>query len=229
MTKEKITPSRVKRLYEIHRRRADPGYLCGSKFDQYWIGLAKTIDDLEANPVIYMEAIFEGWDGASVPFPPQLGSKRAVEAYKKYLELGKTVGERTLEAQAQVLASNLRFYRERGQEKTVDELLLSDYLPVFSFFRCIVCGEDSLEEILFKHKKRAIAEIQSQPSLKLLLSEKYKKRFNRLFPQRLSERATSASSPMPRAASKSCAGGGNPRRRRSSNLPSHNPSCKRDL
>ena len=201
---------KLKRVYEALRRRSTPGYRCGAKFDDLWFKLASVIDGLGACPITYLEAQFENWGG--VPFPPQLCSNRAITIYKKYRHDGKTTGKLEFEHQVKLLRDCAEFYQEKFDG--IDEILGLDFVPLKPFLRVLLCGDTVLPQILEKYGAAAAAELRSNPSLEKHIKENYVSRYQRLFPQRLSEGIGSSSDPLPGPTRTIKVREGVPRRRR---------------
>lgn len=201
---------KLKQLYEIFRRQSSPGYNCGSRFDDEWFKLAKLVNSIEADPVIYLEAQFECWDG--VPFPSQLCSPRSRSIHQKYLEKGKTIGQLEFENQIKCLMDCVNFYKKKYGE--MDAILMLDFVPVKAYIRVLLCGESYLPEVLKKYGSLAKAEIKFSPSVDKHLKENYVSRYSRLFPQRFSEIADSESDSLPEPSSTNSVRKNYPRRRR---------------
>jgi len=184
---------KCQRVYECFRGRSAPGYKCGKKFDSEWFKLANTLIRLKADPVTYLESLFECWGGA--PFVNQLCSPRAQSIYNNYLNKGKTIGELEFTNQIRYLNDAIAFYTKTHGE--VDNILGLDFVPVKAYIRILLCSEDVLPEFLERYGATAYAEVKANPSIDKYIKDTYVSRYNRLFPQRLSEVDDSAHDTLP--------------------------------
>ena len=168
---------KCKLVYECFRGRTNPGYKVGKNFDKEWFKVAHLLIRLKADPVIYLEALFEHWGG--VPFINMLCSPRAIGIYEKYLNKGKTVGELEFMNQIRYLNDARDFHAKKTEE--VDDILGLDFVPLKSYIRILLCSEDVLPDFQRRYGATARAELKSNPSINKYIKENYVSRYTRLF------------------------------------------------
>lgn len=214
MNNSNYNARKIKKIYERFRRKITPKYFCGPKFDDHWFKLSNFLESINACPVLYLEAQFEGW--GSTPFPHQLCSMRAKQIYEKYLEQGGTIGEKEFVYQVNFLRECVKTYAPK-EEDSIDKVLLLDFIPLKAYIRVLLCDEKNLPEIMQKYGAIAYAEIKSNPSIDKYLKENYVSRYQRLFPQRLSKVDSSSHDTLPEPTSTSSIRKDIPKRRRLAN------------
>jgi hypothetical protein len=214
---EKPKPWEVKLIYEIFRRKVNPEYSSGSKFDDVWIRLCNILELYKACPVLYIESLFETWDGwDSIPYPHLLCGPVAIKKYKEYLSRKTTTGELEFINQIKRLNEYQEIYN-KNNIKTIDEILLIKELPMKAYTRVMFCSENALDQVKQLYAKIAVAEIESNPSLKKYIKQNYVSRYTRLFPQRLSVGDSSSHDTLPKSSSAFERGQNIPRRRKLAN------------
>jgi hypothetical protein len=214
---KKYKPWEIKLIYEIFRRKINPGYSCGSKFDDVWIKLSNLFNENKICAILYLESLFETWNGLdSVPFPHVLCGPVALKKYNDYVSKNTTIGELEFNNEIRTINEYKKIY-SNDNEKTIDEILLIKQLPMKSYTRVMLCSEKILQEVKELYSEKAVLEINTNPSLKKYIKENYVSRYTRLFPQGLSVSDSGSHDSLPEPSSITQRRENMPRRRKLAN------------
>jgi hypothetical protein len=199
---------RLKDLYTQIKKRENRLYCCSSKFDECWMKVAMVVDQLQADPILYLESQFLIPSTGKI-FPTHLYGEAAISRYKSVLGRDNPFQQK-LDNQVFYLKRCLETYPDRS----IDDVLLDKRMPFKNFFRVIMCSQSICNQVIEKYGEGAKEELEFDPGLKQLIEKQYETRYRRIFPKRLSNRTSVQHIEDPGPPSKTIPGRNYPRRRK---------------
>lgn len=176
--------TKLQLLYEKKRTTPRSTYKSAKKFDACWPRVAKVVTDLNADPVLFIEAQFlipGGNLDRGFPFPSQLYGDAAIQKYRAVAAWDSTPFEASFNNQAKYV----RDLQATFPERTIDEILLDPRSPIKNFTRVILCSPEAYEGAFKRYGEDAKKELESDTGLNEFIKNNYGSRYKRIFPERL--------------------------------------------
>lgn len=184
---------RLVNKYVQMRRAIHPAYKPNPQQDVHWPRVVEVVEQLGAEPELYIEAQFADIDNP-LGFPP-IQCLYSDGAKAKYLRFAPQWRGQVRETHATFI-NYLQNFTMRAH-RDLDEVLLDPATPFHAYFRVLMCSERALPDILKRFGEVARRHISLQPDLFDYLAQHHHDRLITLIPAGLPGRTPGPSTSMP--------------------------------
>jgi hypothetical protein len=156
---QRTTEWHIRDKYIQLRRQLHPNYNPSPASEDQWARAAIVVEQLKADPRIFVEAQFE-YHPCAYPHPNNLYGWSAVDRYRKYIEHFASLAE---EVHAQQGAYLRNYIYKMG--RTIDDTVLDPQSQLRPYFRLLVCSEAILAQVVERFGRQAITELTQNTDL----------------------------------------------------------------